>query len=126
MFTESKYMTEKAFRAVVRNITEVRRVNWDVIGNENNPEEVHVILDTDQGEMIFVCPHPWKMDNDDLFGQGAACGLLLSRVMAVLGLPMESFISPLEDGRASNNQLVNVVNRIRNAVNRGQNRGQSN
>lgn len=117
MFTESKYMTEKAFRAVVRNITEVRRVNWDVIGNENDPEEVHVILDTDQGEMIFVCPHPWKMDNDDLFGQSAACGLLLSRVMSVLGLPMESFISPLEDGRASNNQLVNVVNRIRNALN---------
>ena len=43
----SKKLNEKEFRAVLDGVTRIQRVNWDVIGDDLNPEEVQVILDTD-------------------------------------------------------------------------------
>ena len=110
----SKKLNEKESRAVLDGVTRIQRVNWDVIGDDLNPEEVQVILDTDQGEMVYKCPHPWKMKNRDEFMQGAACGLLLSRVLLMLGLPLELFGLPANSRR--NNKRCSIWQKWENWI----------
>lgn len=87
------------FENVLKNVHKISGVRWDVIGDDLHPDEVKVILDTDQGEMTYKCHYPWKMEKRDEFMQGAACGLLLSRVLLMLGLPLDSFGLPANSQR---------------------------
>lgn len=112
MYTEQKYMTYAMFDGTMNRITEIRSMVWNVLGDETDPLQVQLIVETDIGTVMFICPHPWKMDEQDLYIQGLACGILLNKALQVLGLDAEEFISPIADPGASLQQITSAVNRI--------------
>ena len=118
------YMTETVFQGTLKKIESITSVNWDEVcfddsihSDNKTPYEVRIFVNTNIGELMFVCPHPWRMKKEDLQIEGKYCALFLNRLREVLGLSPEVFIDPVEHPLESNNQLVRVVNELRNIVN---------